>query len=483
MKRCSLFIGSLFLLAACSKELEEQPKSIAAETFYNTPTEVEAGLNAIYQPMKGPNCMGSLYPAQLESYADYMIPRGSYGILNTYAGLDNTNATRVGQIWQLFYQSILAANICINKIPEGNQLTDADKIKYIAEARFLRGLIYFIMVRNWDGVILRTEANIDSVNVKRSSAAETYALAQADLEYAKENLPLTARLIGAPSQWSARAVLTELYLWQRQYDKAKEEASAIIGSNQFSLVPVTRAADFEKVFGPEVVSTPEEIFYLKYSRQGANYGFTFAMFEHSPGDGRHGAGGYYAHYTDTALNNAMKAWDRNDLRKQYNWYPWSIGLGPHTVLPAKFSDPLATNANNAGNDYPLYKYSDVLLYFAEADNALNGGPTTAAVDALNQIRRRAYGYAPNTGSPVDIDIADYDASSFLHLVQLERSYETCDEAKRWLDLKRLGIALQTIQAAKGVTVADKFLLWPIPIAVEMTYNTALDPARDQNPGY
>lgn len=482
MKKLIGFILPLLIFSACTRELVEAPKSIAAETFYNTPSEVEAGLNAIYVPLKSANCMSGLYQAQLETYSDYMYGRGSYGVLNSYQGLDNTNSTRAGQMWQLFYQAINNVNICLQKIPLGKQLTDADKLKYQAEARFLRGLIYFTMARNWGGVILRTEANIDSVNVGRSSADDTYALALGDLQFAEANLPASPRLLGAPSVWAAKSVLVELYLCLQQWQNARDEAEAVIQSGKFSLVPVSVPGDFDKIFGPDVVTTPEEIFYLKFSRQGSNYGFNFAMFEHAPGDGHHGAGGYYAHYTDTLLNGVMKNWDNSDLRKQYNWYSWNIGLGLNTLLPNKFSDPAATNANNAGNDYPWYKYSDILLFYAEAESRVNAGPDAAAMEALNQVHRRAYGYDPSQPAPVDFLATDYDAQSFLDLVVRERNYETCNEAKRWLDLKRLGLAKQLIQQNKGVTVADKMLLWPIP-TVEMTYNTALDPVKDQNPGY
>lgn len=483
MKKLICF-SSIFivLLSSCTKDLQEHPKSIAAETFYNTPAEVEAGLNAIYKPLKDGNCMGALYPAQLETYGDYIYGRGSYTPLNTYTGVDNTNATRVGQMWQLFYQAINDANICIQKIPKGSKLTDAQKLVYLAEARFLRGLIYFTMGRNWGGVILRTDANTDSISVRRSSLSDTYALALDDLKYAETNLPAAPRLVGAPSSWSAKAVLTEFYLLLGQNQNARDEGLAIMGSGKFSLVSVSTAADFNNIFGPTVVTTPEEIFYLKFTRAGSNYGFVYAMYEHAPGDGHHGAGGYYAHYTDTLLNGVMKAWDRNDLRKQYNWYYWNIGLGVNTLLPAKFSDPAATNANNAGNDYPWYKYSDVLLFYAEAESRVNNGPDANAVEALNKVHRRAYGYNPNQPSAVDFKLTDYDAVTFLDLVTRERNYETCNEAKRWLDLKRLGTVKQAVLDAKGLTVADKMLLWPIP-TVELNYNTALDPKKDQNPGY
>ncbi len=482
MKKILLFILPVVLLGSCSKDLQEQPKAIAAETLYNTPAEVQAGLNAIYAPLKDPNCMGSLYEAQLETYGDYMYGRGSYTILNDYQGLDNTNITRAGQIWQLFYQAIKNANICIQKIPLGKSLTDADKSNYLAEARFLRGLIYFTMARNWGGVVLRTEANTDSISLKRSSADDTYAQALSDLQYAEQNLPDAPRLGGAPYKLAAKSVLTELYLCLQQWQNARDEAAAVIQSGKFSLVPVTVAADFNKIYGPDVVSTSEEIFYLKFSRQGSNYGFTYAMFEHAPGDGYHGAGGYYAHYTDTVLNPVMKSWDNRDLRKKFNWYPWNVGLGPNTLLNAKFSDPAATNANNAGNDFPWYKYSDILLFYAEAESRVSNGPDASAMDALNQVHRRAYGYNATAPSPVDFSPGGYDAQSFIDLVAQERNYETCDEAKRWLDLKRLGTVKQVILAVKGITVADKMLLWPIP-TIELSYNTAIDPVKDQNPGY
>lgn len=482
MKKTFIFFLPLFTFVACTKQLEEHPKSIAAETFYNTPAEVEAGLNAIYVPLKKSSCMAGLYPAQLETYSDYLYGRGSYSPLNLYEGLNSTNSTRTGQIWQLFYQAILNANICIQKIPLGKSLTDTDKSRYLAEARFLRGLIYFTMVRNWGGVILRTEVNTDSIDLKRSSSDDTYALALTDLKYAEQNLPDNSRLIGAPNKLSAKSVLVELYLYLQQWQNARDEANAVIQSNKFSLVKVTTASDFNKIFGADVVTTSEEIFYLKFSRQGANYGFWFPMFAHAPGDGHHGAGGYYGQYSDTVLNSVIKNWDNSDLRKQFNWYPRNIGLGPNTILNAKYSDPAATNEFSAGNDYPWYKYSDVLLWYAEAESRVNGGPNASAMNALNQVHRRAYGYDPAQVSPVDFQASNYNAQSFLDLVIQERNYETCFESKRWLDLKRLGIVKQVILSVKGVTVADKMLLWPIPV-VEMAYNKALDPVKDQNPGY
>ena len=152
MKQSLLIIFSALLLASCTKMLEEKPKSIAAELFYNTPAEVEAGLNAIYGPVRTGTVLGALFECQMEIYTEYMYGRGSHAPLNDYVGLDNTNITRVGGMWTELYHAIRNANIVIQKTPSGEKLSDADREKYIAEARFLRGLWYFYLVRNWAGV-------------------------------------------------------------------------------------------------------------------------------------------------------------------------------------------------------------------------------------------------------------------------------------------------------------------------------------------
>src|SRR5690606_16577608 len=118
----------------------------------------------------------------------------------------------------------------------------------------------------------------------------------------------------------------------------------------------------------------------------------------------------------------------------------------------------------------------------EADARVNNAPTADAIEKLNMVHRRAYGYPATQPSAVDFKLSDYNLDSFLDLVLLERGYETQYESKRWLDLKRTGKVKQVIKNAYDITVADKHLLWPIP-ASELNFNKALDPQKDQNPGY
>lgn len=484
MKRFIQLMACSLLLGACSKSLQEEPYSIAEETFYNTAAEVAAGVNAIYAPLRGGSSLGALYTVQLECYADYLYGRGSHAVLNDYAGLDNTNITRVGDMWRAFYQSIRNANIIIKKAPQGTKISPADVAKFVGEARFMRALNYFCMVRNWAGIPLRTESNMEEVDVKRSTAEEVYALILEDLLFAEANLLDVPRLVGTPSRWAAKTLLADVYLYLNKWAEARDKALEVINSGKYALVNVTVADDFEKLYGADVVTTSEEIFYLKFSRQGNGQGFSYVMYAHYPGSGYFPPGGYYTNYSDTENLPPIKNWDKADLRYIYNWYPKTFGLGPSTILNRKFRDLKAANSGNAGNDYPMYRYADLLLIYAEAANRANNGPTADAMEKLNMIRRRAYGANPAVANPaIDFKLADYNTmQSFLDLVVRERMYETCYEGKRWLDLKRLGIVKQVILAAKGKTVADKHLLWPIPLN-EINYNKAIDPAKDQNPGY
>jgi len=478
-----LFILPVVLLLACEDVLKEAPKAVAVETFYNTAGEVESAVNAAYAQLRATNNISGQLGAQLEAYTDYSYGRGSYQVLSDFQGLNSTNIPRTDDGWRLFYLAIRNANLVIQNAPKGTSISQADVARFVAESKFIRAFSYFWLVRNWGGVPIRTEATLNEPNVKRATPEEVYTLILADLKEAETVLPDKGAQVGRATKWAAKSALAEVYFYRNQYAEARDKANEIIQSKQFSLVPVTVANDFDKVFGPTVVTTPEEIWYLKMTRVDGQ-GQYLSMFAHHPGARLHGAGGFFAHYTDAQLNPVFKNWDNADLRKTYNWYKWDIGLGSNTYLNKKFSDPLAPTGTGAGNDFPIYRYADILLLYAEAASRAGNGPTEAAMDALNQVHRRAYGKNPAAPSEVDFKLSNYNATTFANLVIQERGYETQYEAKRWLDLKRLGTAelKARIKAATGKDVADKHLFWPIPVG-ELNFNLALDPNKDQNVGY
>lgn len=467
------------IITGCSKSLEEKPKSLASENFYNTVPEVRAAINAIYGPIRTTNGISLNYPAQLEGMSDYGYSRGTQAPVSAYQGLDNTNINRVGVIWDSFFQTIRNANLVIANVPKGTQLTDQDRTSALAEAKYLRALTYFALVRNWGAVPLRTEANITIADVPRSSVKDVLALVLQDALAAEAGLGDVVSEIGRPTKWAAKTLLTEIYLYLSDWKSAAIRSKEVIDSKKYSLVDVSTSEDFQKIFGPEIVNTPEEIFYFKFNRQ---QGFGILSYAHRTTSvyNYYGPGGAYAQYTDSVTNPVIKNWSNRDLRKAHILYNVDIGLGGTSCLFRKFRDRQATTVGGA-NDYPWYRYADLLLFHAEADARASGAPTASGLESLNMIHRRAYGYPSQSPSVVDFKLSDFTLSTFLDKVIEERGYETMYEGKRWLDLKRLGIAKERILKVKNIVVADKHMLWPIPNS-EVLYNKALTPT-DQNPGY
>ena len=141
------------------------------------------------------------------------------------------------------------------------------------------------------------------------------------------------------------------------------------------------------------------------------------------------------------------------------------------------------SSSGSGNSNPLIRLPDVLFTYAEAITKATGAPTADAMEMLNRIHRRAYGYDPNSPSEVDFKLGNYGSvDKFMDLLIKEQAYECMNEMKRWFFLCRLGIAKDQIKKIKGIDVAEKHMLFPIP-TTEFDYNEALDPSKDQNPGY
>lgn len=476
----------LFALAftSCQDWLDEKPKAVAAEIFYNTTAEADASVLASLGQLRSGFAMS--FPGLMECFSDYSYGRGSWVTNSDYQGLNTQNISRANGVWSSLYNSIRDCNIAISKIPEAAQMTEEQKSSYIAEQKFIRGLCYFYLVRLWNNIPLRTDNNMEEWDLGKTPADDIYKFIISDLEFAVSNCPEIARLVGTPSRNAAKSLLAQVYLQLGQYQEAATMSKSVIDSGKYSLINVSKPRDFEKIFGPDVITTSEEIFYLKSARADSK-GWEFVMFCSHPGakiEGKkmHGAGGWYGIYT-TTLNKIVSEWDVKDYRKDYNLLKYNFGMGDNTYLMAKFYDPDAPNSGGAGNSNPLIRYADVLLLYAEATTMATGTPTSEAMEMLNRVHRRAYGYDPKTTSVVDFNLQDYATKQlFLDLLVKERGYETMNEGKRWLELVRMGIAKKTIKEVKGIDIAEKHFLFPIP-TTEFDYNKGLDPSTDQNPGY
>lgn len=471
-------LGTMLIFMSCEDILKEDPKTIAIETFYNTPEEVESAVNSIYSPLRGTIEEQTVI---LDTHTDWGYGRGSRADYNAMQGFNAANINNAGSRWNAFYLAIRNANLVIENAPKGTSISQDVVNKNVAEAKFLRAFSYFQLVRNWGSIPLRTESNMTERDLAKSPVSEVYDLIIADLINAETNLPETQTLIGKPTKYSAKTMLADVYLTLGRYAEARDKANEVIQSGKYSLVPVSSKTDFQmNLYGPTIITSTEEIFSFKYSRQAGQGNWILWVLCHSAA-GTFNYGGAYAHYS-MATNPFYANWNDSDIRKSL-WDKINFGLGPNTIVSSKYTDTNAVEqSRGAGNDLPVYRYAEALLIYAEASCMASNGPTAEGVEALNKVHRRAYGKNANSPSEVDFKLADYNKSTFQDLVLRERAYEFIYEGKRWYDLKRTGKAAEVIQAAKGITIAEKAWLWPIPVS-EMNFNKALDPAVDQNPGY
>jgi hypothetical protein len=142
------------------------------------------------------------------------------------------------------------------------------------------------------------------------------------------------------------------------------------------------------------------------------------------------------------------------------------------VVPRKWYDEVSAT-NDVGNDFPVLRYADVLLLYAEALSQAAIQFSGEALSALNQVRSRA-------GAPVYTEAQVATQAAFRDAVIAERRLELALENDRWFDLVRTGTAVNALQSTK-ITVPANRLIYPIPQAEIDTYN---NPATfPQNPGY
>ncbi|GEO07525.1 membrane protein [Segetibacter aerophilus] len=456
---------------------------MATTNFYKTKADAVAAVDAIYNPLRN-EYGGTDWGGQFTAAEDYSYGTGIYAAIGQYV-LTSSDIGRTETSWRNFYRAIRNANLVLKYVPP-IPMSDADKNAILGEARFLRALAYRNLVRSWGPVPLRTDPteSVEQVHIPRSPVADVNALIIEDLKFAETNLPEKQTLIGRPTKWSAKVFLADFYMNNEMWQLARDKADEVIKANVYSLVPVKVASDFETIFGPTVLTHSEDVFSFKYSR--ANGGSQIAQ-QYAMPNSAYSENGYSSFYGVPTMP-LLRDWDKNDLRYQfdvYTSYPNRSGVitansADRPLMFGKFKD--AGFAPSHGNDFPIYRYPDALFVYAEADNEVSSGPTALALERLNMIHRRAYGYSPTAPSPVDFTIATAPTKqAFKDLIIRERAYEFLAEHKRWFDLVRTKTYKQVIKEAKGIDVPDKFLLFPIPQA-EIDNNDKIAPS-DQNPGY
>ncbi len=469
---CLLLV--LIVSASCENNLKEVPLSFFEESnSFNSPADATSAINGVYNRLKGIYGLNMINLADLNGDECEVREENGTGT-EIHKNLFNSGSSIFDQYYTSSYVLIDRANRVISNVPKiVMDVKVRDQI--VGEAKFIRALAYFNLVRAFGDVPLVTAVNNDVVNVKlpRDPQDKVYQQIIQDLLDAEKVLPVKFTVdteIGRATVGAAKSILAEVYLTRKDWANAAAKAKEVIDSKTYSLV-----SDYRDLYIPEKENGPEHIFSIQYSCVLASYGspmaVSFAIYFTYP---INLTGGTYQ-VVPAFANSFVKGDYRKEVtviteKKIANGTVVQSRTGPHTD---KYWDPLACGESSARNNFTVTRYADVLLMYAEALNE-TGGPTAEAYNAINLVRARARKGATDTALP---DLAGLTQAQFRDAVLQERGWELSFEGHRRWDLLRTGKYIDAMKAI-GVNAENKHLLYPIPLQ-EIDVN----PALVQNPGY
>lgn len=474
-----LLVSLILVFAACEDVLDENPPgNISSSNFYESEEDAITGLYGVYSSM-----YGVFSPGNITNYGEINADDLTISpIVPDRFEWDNFtyNSDVTGGLWNAAYQGINRANEVIVNTEAID--FDADRrADLIAEAKALRALYYFVLVRAMGGVPLyeTPTTGFDDIFAPRASEEEVYALITRDLEIAAGELDDTG-LAGRINADVAKAYLARVHLYRSNFQPALTYAQEIINSGRYSLL-----LDYADVFDPDNNNSAEHIFQLQYLSGERNNGFHAQFGPRMPsgvfpnsfwaGTVVQGAVAPSAEFVAENPQSYRRSVTLSDSYEHIDGVTGTITLeevygGAYPFYISKFDDREAEL--QSGVNQTLFRYADILLIAAEAMNEVEAD-NAQKYTWINQVRERA-----RNGVPEDLpDLAGLSQDQFRDAVLEERRFELAFEGQRAWDLKRRGRFLNELRD-QGKEVIDFMLLFPIP-----DNQTLLNPNLEQNPGW
>lgn len=472
----SLLLATLWV-TACDDFLKEDPQDrIAQDRFYQTAEDAEAAVNSIYANLgstsSGPEGVYHSTTWIAAGLASDNLKNMQQGALaNDQLGTFSWNAenSSILTIWRIHYKTINLANIAIERIP-AIEMDETLRSRLVNEAKFLRGLMYFNLVRMYGKVPLLTK-EASALNPEVAEAEAVYSQIVRDLQDA-EALPEDGDIQeGRATRGAAKALLAKVYLTQEDYENASAKALEVIQSGKYDLW-----ADFSEVFKHTSRNGKEALFSVGFGDGGGAISFwEFGQFNVRllPRELTQSR----AIVTNTqgwqvATEDLYNAFSEDDARKAVTFMTEFLDDDGNVVELSEYyiqkywDEEAEPNAGDSKQDFPVIRYPDVLLTYAEAQAEL--GNFAEANTYLNMVKNRANLPAVSINNNAE----------FKEEVLAERRKEFVGEGQRFFDLVRTETLEEKVMEAKDIQVNPIYYLFPIPQR-ERDVNTNLP----QNPGY
>lgn len=474
----SIYKISLILLltvvgSSCKKYLDiENPSTISLKTTFESVSNTNTAIIGIYNLLPGDNGLtkeGTIWSLS----ADDFKTSGSYSAQDrrgiSMYGANSENGELEGGFKQL-YTGIERANLAIKGISESQLYAPGSSSKaametYLAEALTLRSLFYFVLVRNWGNVVAQWQASGDTPvwDVPVTAGTEILDQVLTDLKTAEDLMPWRTEIGYSSSRWTKGAIkgfrarvalfrggymmdkathtMVRSADYKKYYQIALDECKEVMDRREQHDLNPSYENVFKSLHSATRSDNQNELMFEvgafgQGSRTDTKLGFYNGIRFNTASRFGQGGGGIMA------IASYFYEFDQvGDSRRDVTIGSYEIDLNGQKVMntlnnmtDAKFrkswTNILGTTQTLAVN-WPVLRFSDVLLMYAEADNEVNGAPSAAAQSALLEVRQRAF-----VGHLDRLPVAPADYTSFFNAIVKERLLEFGGEAVRKYDLMR-----------------------------------------------
>lgn len=525
MKRLRyMFCVAAMLFSSCSF-LDTYPEDfLTPDDFYETEEELESALLGVYATL----AESSLYSANMLArmglsadigYERYTFDETSVGYYDV-----STADSKILGYWRELYDGIGRANVVLANIDRPADMEQEDRDLVEAQARFLRAYYYFMLTTRFGDVPLILEVpengNKENVQIPQTSQREVYRYIISEMESVAEQLPDASTLTGGGrlSKSAAYGILARVAMYMAgnplnepgMYAKAKNYAKRVMDYNFHRLNPVYE--DVFKNYIQDRYDIAESIFEVEFSMGGQS---TYTL---TAGQVGRMNGIYYYTVVDgknsgqslgalRASSYFYELFDATDVRRDWTiaTYEFSSETGDKVDIdPAdhwkrccgKFRREYELTSSKdlvyTPINFPILRYSDVLLMYAEcvaADPESTAQELTDAYECVNMVRRRGHGLDAGTPDP-SVDLVEEGKLALLEEIKDERARELGFELLRKDDLIRWGELYSRMRAIRATipehyvsswyvaarlyygNISQRDVLWPIP-AYEMGVNHQL----------
>lgn len=448
-----------FSVTACVQELDNisPAQEVEQELVFSSPENIQNALVGAYTRLGSSAFLGGYYQMDSELLAseDNLRWQGTYNDPRDFfiKNILPQNAD-VRDLWRRAYEVInITNNVLVNGLPlleEGSD--EANRIE--AEARFLRGLTYFELVRSFgrpyqaadvnapnSGVPLLLEPTMEITEAsypERATIEEVYNQILADLQFAETFLPEENSVFAVKD--AAAAILSRVHLERAEYEQARDYAHAVIERGNFGLED-----NYASIFNNASSGGPtsaEDIFSIQVTTQALSN--TMVTFFASVPEGGRGDVPISAGFIDL--------YDEGDQR--HNFYYED----DNQLWTGKWTNSIAANVN-------IIRFAEMLLTRAEANYRLGTEVGASPLEDINRLREARRSAELDEGG-LALDAVDLDR------ILLERELELAFEGHRLHDYRR------THRDIDGIPWDDNQLVYPIPFR-----EVQANPKLVQNPGY